>query len=144
VYPVENNLPHARVPTINFKSCFHVSSDVFNRSGLCVLTSYSRQLIVKIYDQHARQISLATAWIEDNSAGAVEMPSANWHFNEWHNIKLRWEAPGHLSVILDDREMDTVPLNRPLGTGLTRLCLGYRPGNWRFYGKVKLDYMRFG
>lgn len=68
VYPEENNLPHARVPTINFKTCFHVSSDVFNRSGLCVMTSYSRQLMAKIYDEHARQINIAAAAIEDKSA----------------------------------------------------------------------------
>ena len=109
-----------------------------------MLTSYSRQLVVKICDQYAKQINLASAWIEDNSSGRVEKPTANWRFEEWHSIKLRWRAPGQLSVILDDNEMETVPLDRPLGGGLNRLCLGCRPGNWRFYGKVKLDYMRFG
>lgn len=144
VYPQEHNLPHARVPTINFKTCFHVSSDVHNRSGLCVLTSYSRQMMVKIYDEHARQINVATATIEDRNAVPENTPTANWHFDEWHNIKIRWEAPGQLTVILDEVEMDAIDLDRPLGGELTRLCLGYRPGNWRFYGKVKLDYMRFG
>ena len=144
VFPVENNIPHARVPTINFKTCFHVSSDVFNRSGLWILTSYSRQMMVKVYDEHAREINIATAAIEDVKAVPENAPTANWHFNEWHNIKLRWQAPGELSVILDDREMDKITLDRPLGSELTRLCLGFRPGNWRLYGKVKLDYMHLG
>ena len=38
----------------------------------------------------------------------------------------------------------TITLNRPLGGAVTRLCLGYRPGNWRLYGKLKLDYLRLG
>ena len=100
--------------------------------------------MVKIYDEHARQINVATTAIEDIHTAPKDTPTANWHFDEWHNIKIRWQAPGQLTVSLDDVEMDAINLNRPLGGELTRLCLGYRPGNWRFYGKLKLDYMRFG
>lgn len=148
VFAVENNLPHARVPTINFKTYFHISGDRYNQSGLCVLTLYSRELVVRTFDENARVINVASAWIKDTEIGRSGRPAEEkileWGFDEWHHVLLRWRSPGELSVTLDGHLMDTIHLTRPLGGAVTRLCLGYRPGNWRLYGKIKLDYLRLG
>ena len=148
VFALENNLPHARVPTINFKTYFHVSGDRYNESGLCVLTLYSRELVVRTFDENARVINVASAWIKDTEIGRTGRPAderiLDWNFEEWHHVLLRWRSPGELALTLDGHLMDTIHLNRPLGGKVTRLCLGYRPGNWRLYGKVKLDYLRLG
>jgi hypothetical protein len=148
VFAVENNLPHARVPTINFKTYFHISGDLYNQSGLCVLTLYSRELVVRTFDENTRLINVASAWIKDTDIGRERRPAdekiLDWNFEEWHHVLLRWRSPGELSVTLDGHLMDKITLTRPLGGKVTRLCLGYRPGNWRLYGKVKLDYLRLG
>ena len=148
VYTVENNLPRARVPTINFKTYFHISGDRYNESGLCVLTLYSRNLVVRTFDENARLINVGDLWIKDTEVGRAGRPTdekiLDWSFHEWHHVLMRWHSPGELSVTLDGELKDTIILNRPLGGKITRLCLGYRPGNWRLYGKLKLDCLRLG
>lgn len=139
VFTVENNLPNARVPTINFKTYIHLSGDRYNESGLCVLTTYSRGLLVRTFDENAKVINVASTKIDELDWGIED-----WNFEEWHHILLRWRSPGELAITLDGHLVDSITLDRPMGGNVTRLCLGYRPGNWRLYGKVKLDYLRLG
>ena len=88
VYTVENNLPRARVPTINFKTYFHISGDRYNESGLCVLTLYSRNLVIRTFDENARLINVGDLWIKNTEVGRAgrltDEKILDWSFHEWH------------------------------------------------------------
>lgn len=125
---------------LNQRCYVHLCDDVHTKSCVSIITFYTN-LHVRIYDSNRKLIEVAEGYIKDYDANGTPVKKADnpvWEEGEWHFVHVKWAAPGEVVLNMDGIEVDKRVLNRPIGGNFTRLCIGYKPGNWRLNGYIDL------
>lgn len=125
---------------LNQRCYIHLCDDIHTRSCISVITFYTN-LHVRVYDHNRKLIEVAEGFIKDYDANYMPIQKANtpiWEEDEWHTVCIKWKAPGEVVLYMDGIEADRRVLDRPVGGKFTRVCIGFKPGNWRINGKIEL------
>jgi len=124
------NLNKGSSTWLNQRCFLHLCDEVHTKSCISLIIFY-QGLHLRIYDKERRLIEVPEVSIRD------------WKEGEWYKIKVVWESPGKSVIYINDKEADKKFLDRSIGGHFTRLCIGYKPGNWRAWAKIKLVLMKF-
>jgi len=132
-------------PWENPRAYIHLCDEIHNRSCISIVSFYS-VLQARVYDRDRKLIDAAEGRIIDDPEmyGELEekLSYPLWKKGEWHSVRVTWQAPGEIVLYLDGEMVEKRHLNRPIGGEFTRIHIGYKPGNWKTHGKIRLIKLR--